>query len=85
MTEPLLLGLDEAARCLALSKRTVQGLVYAGDLPSVSIGRSRRIAVADLADYVERLRLDRPTDRNDRQPAQLTVVRRPLSGRQSTG
>lgn len=58
MTEALLVGLDEAARMLALSRRTLQGLVYSGDLPSIKVGRSRRIAVADLEAFVNQLRDD---------------------------
>lgn len=53
---PLLVGLDEAARRLAISRRSLQSLVYGGELRSVLIGRSRRIAVEDLEAYVDRLR-----------------------------
>ena len=54
----LLVDLDEAARALSLSKRSLQQLVYAGELPSVRIGRSRRVAVADLEAFVAALRAD---------------------------
>lgn len=69
MSEALLLGLDEAARMLALSRRTVQELVYAGELRSVRIGRSRRIAVVDLEAFVRRLQ-----NENDREAWQPAVI-----------
>jgi excisionase family DNA binding protein len=69
MTGPLLLTLDEAARSLSMSKRKVEELVYGGDLPSVRVGRCRRIAAQDLADYVDRLRQE-----NDRQQNQHLAV-----------
>jgi len=52
----LLVDLDEAARRLSMCRRSVQTLVYTGALRAVRIGRSRRIAVADLLGYVESLR-----------------------------
>ena len=54
----LLVGVDEAARMLSLSKRSVQQLIYLGELPSVLIGRCRRIRIDDLVAFVERLRGD---------------------------
>jgi excisionase family DNA binding protein len=56
MTGELLISLDEAGRRLSLSRRSVQGLIYCGELRSLKIGRSRRIAVVELVGYVERLR-----------------------------
>lgn len=56
MSGELLLDLDEAARRLSMSRRTVQSLVYAGELPAVRIGRSRRIPLIDLEAFVGRLR-----------------------------
>lgn len=56
MSEELLLSMDEAARRLAISRRSVQSLIYKDLLASVKIGRSRRVPVIDLADYVEWLR-----------------------------
>lgn len=51
----VLLGYDEAGRRLGVSPRTVRRLVSSGDLPSVLVGRSRRVRVSDIADYIERL------------------------------
>ena len=52
----LLLDLPQVAETLSLSLRSVQNLIYAGRLRSLTIGRSRRVAVADLAAFVESLR-----------------------------
>jgi excisionase family DNA binding protein len=54
----LLLPLPEAGARLELSRATVQRLVTDGTLPSVKIGRSRRIAVVDLEAFVSALRED---------------------------
>lgn len=51
----LLFDYAEAGTLLGLSERKIRLLVAAGDLPAVSVGRSRRIRSTDLADYVERL------------------------------
>jgi excisionase family DNA binding protein len=64
----LLVTLDEAGRRLSLCRRSVQQLVYDGALPSVKVGRSRRIALVDLNAYVDSLRQE-----NDRE-GRLTVV-----------
>jgi excisionase family DNA binding protein len=53
---PILVTACEAARLLALGRSTVYGLIAAGEIPTVHIGRSMRIAVADLEALVERLR-----------------------------
>ncbi len=52
----LLVDIREAAARLAVSKRTVQTLLYSGQLRGVKVGRCRRIALAELEAYVERLR-----------------------------
>jgi excisionase family DNA binding protein len=67
----LLVDLDEAARRLSMCRRSVQSLVYAGELRAVRIGRSRRIPVIDLEAYVNSLR-----EANDRGTASLAVVSR---------
>ena len=54
--DQLLIDLDQAAAQLSISRRSVQGLIFSGDLRSVKVGRCRRIAVEDLEAYVERLR-----------------------------
>lgn len=54
----LLLTAGEAAARLGISRATLYRLLPAGDLRSVKIGWTRRIAVADLEAYVARLRTD---------------------------
>ena len=58
MTSPLLVDVDEAAALLSLSRRSVQQLMYSGALPSVKVGRSRRVAAVDLEAFVAHLRQD---------------------------
>jgi len=50
-----LLRIEEAAVWLGLSKRTIYELLSRGEIESVQIGRSRRIAFTALERYVERL------------------------------
>jgi|HubBroStandDraft_6_1064221.scaffolds.fasta_scaffold00365_28 excisionase family DNA binding protein len=52
----LLFTYAEAGACLMVSERQIQTMVAAGELPSVAIGRLRRIAYEDLAEYVDSLR-----------------------------
>ena len=51
--EKLLLTIDEAAQVLSLGRSAVYELVMRKRLPSVTFGRSRRIAYADLKRFVE--------------------------------
>jgi len=54
-TEPLqLLTVIDAAEQLRISRSKIYELIADGELPSVRIGHSRRIAMADLADFVAR-------------------------------
>lgn len=69
MTGELLVDLNEAGRRLSVCRRSVQQLVYDGALPSVKVGRSRRIPVIDLEAYVNGLR-----EANDRGTGSLAVV-----------
>jgi excisionase family DNA binding protein len=50
-----LLRVEEAAEWLGLSRTKAYELVYRGTLPSVTIGRSRRVPVAALVAFVDRL------------------------------
>jgi excisionase family DNA binding protein len=43
----------QAARRLGVSQRTVERLVASGALPIVAIGGCKRVAVADLVEYVD--------------------------------
>ena len=48
----LLLRVEDAARRLSLSRAKVWSLVSSGSLPSIHVGRSRRIVAADLEAWV---------------------------------
>lgn len=50
-----LLRVEEAAEWLGLGRTKAYELVYRGVLPSVTIGRSRRVSVAALQAFVDRL------------------------------
>lgn len=48
----LLLTITEASQVLAISRSKFYGLLNSGHLPSVHIGRSRRIRMTDLEEFV---------------------------------
>ena len=50
---PLLLTVPEAASLLSISRATLYALLAAGTIESIRIGRSRRIPVDALHDFVE--------------------------------
>jgi excisionase family DNA binding protein len=52
----LLLSTSEVARSLGVSQRFVKSLIQAGDLPSLKVGRLRRVWIGDLEAWVERQR-----------------------------
>jgi excisionase family DNA binding protein len=49
----LLVRVEEAARLCDISRSRMYELVATGEVPSVSIGRSRRIPVDGLRDWIE--------------------------------
>jgi excisionase family DNA binding protein len=53
-TEPLALSIEEAARRLSLSPRTVATLVSLKELPSFKVGRRRLVSVRALQDFLRR-------------------------------
>lgn len=53
-----LLRPEEAAEYLALSRARIYELLASGQIESVNIGRSRRIPLAALDDFVNRLRAE---------------------------
>lgn len=55
MEDKLLVRVDEAADLLNIGRSAVYDLMRLGTLRSVKIGRLRRIPVAVLREYVERL------------------------------
>jgi excisionase family DNA binding protein len=58
MTTTMLLTPEETAVQLRIARRRVFELLRDGTLPSVKIGRSRRIRSTDLAAYVAELEND---------------------------
>jgi excisionase family DNA binding protein len=50
--QKLLLTLPEAGRALAISRSKMYDLLNAGHLPSVHIGRSRRVRMSDVEHFV---------------------------------
>jgi len=53
---PLLLRVEEAARLLSVGRSKAYELIAAGELESVTIGRSRRVPLDALRAFVARLR-----------------------------
>jgi excisionase family DNA binding protein len=53
--EKLLLTPEEAAELLSVGRTTVYDLIRLGALPSVKIGKARRVPAAAVRVYVERL------------------------------
>lgn len=56
--DKLLLTVEEAEDVTAICRSKLYVYMASGALRSVKIGRSRRIARADLVDFVERLRAE---------------------------
>jgi len=55
-----LITLDKVAELLSVTKRTVYRLIAKGDLPQpLKVGHSVRLSVSDVAEYFERLKLQR--------------------------
>ena len=52
--EPMLLKPEDAAKVLNLARSTVYKLIGDGTLPSITVGRSRRVPVAALRLWVAR-------------------------------
>jgi excisionase family DNA binding protein len=52
---PLLVTVEEAARRLSIGRTAAYLLVLRGELQSVKIGRARRVVVASLEAYIQRL------------------------------
>lgn len=47
-----LLNTKQTAKALQVSTRTIQNLIASGQLPSVNIGRSRRVSVDAIDDFI---------------------------------
>lgn len=57
--EPFLLSLEDAARLLSVSPRTVYRLAAAGELSLLKVGRSVRIRYDAIVDFLNRAELRR--------------------------
>lgn len=50
--QPVLIGIEEAAKALAVGRFTIYNLIEQGELPTVRMGRAARVpaeAIADIA------------------------------------
>lgn len=54
MTERELLKVEQAAQILNLGRSTTYGMVAAGDIPSIRVGRALRIPRRLLTEWIER-------------------------------
>ena len=70
--ESLLLTPEEAALLLRIGRTTVYALMKSGDLRPVHIGRSCRLARAELERYVNRLHAPEPAVRRRPPPRRRT-------------
>lgn len=79
--QPLLMRVNEVSHALGLSRGAVYALISEGSLPSVKIGRSRRVAAADLEAWVrDRLaHRDEGSDQPSGQLPPIATTRRPRS------
>lgn len=55
MDNQVLLRPEDVARSCALSRTRVYQLLRSGELPSVRVGRSRRVTPQALADFVQKM------------------------------
>jgi excisionase family DNA binding protein len=58
--DKLLLTVDEAAERLGIGRSHAYVFVMRGEIPSIKLGRSRRVPASALPEFVERLRSDQP-------------------------
>lgn len=54
-SQPMLLTVEQTAAELQIARRRIFDMIAAGTLPSVKIGKSRRITRTALEDYVKGL------------------------------
>lgn len=53
---PLLLSVEQAAEMLGIARTSMYRLIGTGEVESVQVGRLRRIPMACLEEFIERLR-----------------------------
>jgi excisionase family DNA binding protein len=54
-TKPVLVSVAEAARMLSIGRTVAWDLVRKRKIKSVKIGRTRRVPIAAIQDYIEQL------------------------------
>ncbi len=54
-TRPILLSAPEAARLLGIGRTTLYGVIKAGELTSIHVGRSVRFSMYEIETYVRSL------------------------------
>ena len=57
---PLLLSVTKASKLLDVGRTTLFGLIREGQIPSVKLGKTTKVALADLHVFVDRLRRGSP-------------------------
>jgi len=62
MSDKLLLTVPEAAERLGLGRSFTYELVQRGEIASLKLGRARRVPVAELERYVQRLQSEQVSD-----------------------
>ncbi|MCH7837981.1 MAG: helix-turn-helix domain-containing protein [Chloroflexi bacterium] len=62
MSDELLVSVEEAARRLAIGRSSAYVLIRQGELASIKIGAARRVPVAALSEYVERLQAEQAAE-----------------------
>ncbi len=63
MSEKLLLTVGQAAERLGVGRSFLYAAIQRQELVSLKLGRARRVSVAELARYIERLQDDESIDR----------------------
>jgi excisionase family DNA binding protein len=56
--QSLLLTVSQAAKRLSIGRSHAYVIVMKGEIPSVKLGKSRRVLASDLEDYVLRLKAE---------------------------
>ena len=68
MVDERLLTLPEVQQRLKVGQTLCEALVRRGELPSVKIGRARRVAASAVDRYIEKLQADQAPDAAATQP-----------------
>lgn len=58
----LLLTVPQAARALNVGRSVIYELLLAGEIASIKIGRSRRVVLASLQDFIARQLVESPRE-----------------------